>query len=806
MSHDASRDDPTLDVGWHDASDDPFDALAEDFARRCRRGEVASISDDAERHPEFADRIRKLFPAIAKLEQLGRTDRSNSPRGPLAAPPTRLGEFRIVGELGRGGMGVVYEAVQESLGRHVALKVLHYGLVDPKRLGRFRREAQAVARLHHTNIVPIFGVGDHEGFPYYAMQHIRGRGLDALLASWRADGPPPISDRAEYAAGIIAQAALALHYAHEQGVLHRDVKPANLLVDKHDAVWLTDFGLAKMTGEDDLTNTGDVIGTLRYLAPEALRGESGPRSDVYSLGLTLYELLTLSPPFGIELSASELLRQVSEGQPLAPRRLDAGISRDLETIVLKSIAREPGHRYQTARAMADDLARYLEDRPILARRATPLEKVWRWGRRNRAVAALSAAAVGSLLLAAIVGWAGYVTTTKALLGESTKKEEAQRATRRADENVTLSLQVFGELFDKLSPHVDFLPPPTGRVRPPGGRGPRDGFAPRSDEFGPPFERGMGPPGSGMDRPPLPPSGHRPIEIGRGRPEAHGEGGPRGGSRTSARDAELLESILSFYDRFARQNSTNPKLQFEAARAYFRVGVIREAMGKEDESLAAYGLAIGRFEELVARYPEEPQYRAELVKLFIMADPWTADEAGLEPMVIRLRRAGELLDRGDSRAENSETLRSRVHVDAKLAAALHRLGRLDEAEAADRRAIEAADRLLALSPGDFRGQLDRADVREELCRLRMERGETEDARGMLAATRADLMAAAMGYPSAPPIADRIRSLAQLHVDLGESDQAEALLKLIRDRRDEVGPHERGPAMRGRPRQGGPPQGP
>ena len=214
-------------------------------------------------------------------------------------------------------MGIVYEAVQESLGRHVAFKAIHHVHLDAKRLQRFQRETQAVARLHHANIVPIFGAGEHEGLPYYVMQYIAGSGLDALLAAWRREGVPRGQGHWRFVAAVGAQAAEALQYAHEQGILHRDIKPANLLIDEHDCVWVTDFGLAKLTGHDDLTASGDVIGTLRYLAPESLRGETDARSDVYSLGLTLYELLTLAPPFG-ELTPSELLRHVSEGQPTAP--------------------------------------------------------------------------------------------------------------------------------------------------------------------------------------------------------------------------------------------------------------------------------------------------------------------------------------------------------------------------------------------------------------------------------------------------------------------------------------------------------
>ncbi len=387
------------------------------------------------------------------MEQLKRDDTHDHAAavrtGGSVPMPERLGEFRLLRELGRGGMGVVYEALQESLGRHVALKVIHHGHLDDRRRQRFTREAQAVAQLHHTNIVPIFAVGEHDGLPYYAMQYIAGRGLDAVVARWRTGGDqiPPPAERWRFVARIGAQAADALQFAHDQGVLHRDVKPANLLIDDQGAAWLTDFGLAKLVGQDDLTASGDVIGTLRYLAPEALHGATDHRGDVYSLGLTLYELLTLNPPFG-DLSPSELLRHVSDGHPQRPRSFDPAIPRDLETIVLKAIAREPNDRYATAGAFADDLKAFLDDRPIRARRATPPERLWRWSRRNRALASLTAIAAGVLVLAAVVGWAGYVSTTRAL--------------QRADENVALSLAVFGELFDKLAPRDDSLPPPPGR--------------------------------------------------------------------------------------------------------------------------------------------------------------------------------------------------------------------------------------------------------------------------------------------------------------------------------------------------------
>jgi serine/threonine-protein kinase len=468
----------------------PVEALADDFLRRQRGGERPTLEDYCRRHPDLADEIREVFPVLIRMEDLRSDELDDSTGGgdvAAVARLSRLGDYRILREVGRGGMGVVYEAEQESLGRRVALKVLpDAALSDAQQVHRFQREARAAARLHHTNIVPVFGVGRDDGHHYYVMQFIPGMGLDAVLDELRrlrrgagSASPPagrsrsngPVS-AAEVAEAILTgrlslgdglngtpgpgttmaatssaplvghtavapkpsdssvvslpgasadslarsdpdrtffrsvariglQVAEALEYANRQGVLHRDVKPSNLLLDPKGNVWVADFGLAKAADTEDITHSGDIIGTVRYMAPERFAGRCDARSDVYALGLTLYELLALRPAFSAA-DRHELMRRVMSEEPERLRGLVPHLPRDLHTIVEKAIAREPSGRYASAAALAEDLQRFLDDKPIKARRISALEQAWRWAMRNRAVASL---AVG-LLLALVAGLAG----------------------------------------------------------------------------------------------------------------------------------------------------------------------------------------------------------------------------------------------------------------------------------------------------------------------------------------------------------------------------------------------------------------
>jgi WD40 repeat protein/serine/threonine protein kinase len=515
-----------------------LDHLAGEFAERFRRGERPSLQEYIDRHPQLADDIRELFPAMVEIEQ-AEGDRRQTDEPTAKTPPLeQLGDFRILREIGHGGMGIVYEAEQVSLGRHVALKVLpRKMLVDAQTQRRFEREAKAAAKLHHTNIVPVFGVGQHDGLPYYVMQFIPGLGLDEVLeelqrlqpgkpgsgnipgrtggelrvsrkdisaaavarslltgrftpAAEKEDEAPaaridataaqapgaavdlappvetPVAGRLsdtfslssssvvlpgtgrqsgkkqltywQSVAQIGVQVADALQYAHGQGIQHRDIKPSNLLLDTTGTVWVTDFGLAKADDHQNLTHTGDLLGTLRYMPPEAFDGKTDARSDVYSLGLTLYELLAFRPGFD-ERERAKLIKQVTSTEPARLGKVNPQVPRDLVTIVHKAIERDPGRRYPTAGDLAADLRRFQEDRPVQARRVSEAERLWRWGRRNPALAALVAITCSALLSLLIGAWWHTLDLRIANQLAEDRRQQAENSAQEAQRHLYRSL-------------------------------------------------------------------------------------------------------------------------------------------------------------------------------------------------------------------------------------------------------------------------------------------------------------------------------------------------------------------------------
>jgi serine/threonine protein kinase/Tfp pilus assembly protein PilF len=545
-----------------------------------RHGAIAPVLSECLDGLEFVHRV------VAEQSEARPPNAVASPNGVSEIQPEMsLGDFRIVRELGRGGMGVVYEAVQLSLGRRVALKVLPFAAaLDARQLQRFRNEAQAAAQLHHTHIVPVYGLGTDRSVHYYAMQFIEGRTLADVIddlrkaTAPRTEKDPPSSPASpatpgehqppnaaptrpiaglstersarspEFFRGVArlgVQAAEALEHAHQLGVIHRDIKPANLLLNADNHLWITDFGLAMCRTERGLTVTGDVVGTLRYMSPEqafAKRGLVDHRTDIYSLGITLYELLTLEPAYASR-DREELLRQIAWSEPRSPRRINPAIPVELETIVLKAIAREPERRYATAQEFADDLRRFLDHRPIQARRPTLWERGMKWAWRHKPLVAAAAAAlllaVVGLLISASLIWHEKQRTEAALKDARAKGDRAEENFRRALDGV---ISLLWRLED-----------------------PKYADLPRA--------------------------------------------------RILALRRDLTNQALHFLQQFVREDSTDPAVRFESGRAYVQLANIHCAYQEGQQGLDMLQKAVGSFEGLVAGDPNEPSYRRQLAEAY-----------------------------------------------------------------------------------------------------------------------------------------------------------------------------------------------
>jgi serine/threonine protein kinase len=583
---------PALDDPRVVAALEEYLAALEGGQKLNRQGFLARHADIAGALAECLDGMEALYGASSSPHQAAAEVAVANPSAEWQ-PGTALGDFRIVREIGRGGMGVVYEAEQLSLGRQIALKILPFALtLDPRQLQRFKNEARAAAHLHHTNIVPIYSVGCERGVHFYAMQFIDGQTLAEVIEELRqlpgagpASGrrPPPTGRAAGGPAGVSTgpygglpaavplagdtavkpaaalttarstnsllffrnvaqlgvQAAEALEHAHEYGVVHRDIKPGNLLVDAHNHLWIADFGLAQFQTDAALTMTGDLLGTLRYMSPEqalAKRGLVDHRADIYSLGATLYELLTLEPIFDGP-DRQELLRQIAFEEPRPPRRVNAAVPADLETIVLKAVAKGVEERYATARELAEDLRRFLETKPIQARRPTLVERAAKWARRHRAMVVTAAVA---LLLAAV----GFATSTALIWQEQRKTQSAydQLAAEQANTEKALGAEAeqrarAEKSFRQAWQAVDF-------------------FARVEEEL--------------ADKPGL--QGFR---------------------------RKLLEAALEYYQDFIDEHGDDPSIQAELLDSHLRVATILKEIGSKAEADAALAKA-RQFEERILR--------------------------------------------------------------------------------------------------------------------------------------------------------------------------------------------------------------
>jgi tetratricopeptide (TPR) repeat protein/predicted Ser/Thr protein kinase len=456
--------------------------------------------------------------------------------------PTIRG-YEVLKELGRGAMGVVYQARQEGLKRLVALKmILAAGKVTPTQVLRFRTEAEAVARLQHPNIVQVYEIGEHDGLPFFSLEFVEG----GSLADRQARETVPPRETAQ----LVQRLAEAMSCAHRAGIIHRDLKPANILLDAAGVPKITDFGLARKLEEDSsATRAGAIMGTPSYMAPEQAEGrnaEVGPAADVYALGAVLYDLLTGRPPFR-GTTVLETLDQVRKSEPVPPVRVDPHLPRDLDTICLKCLEKDPGKRYPSALALGEDLGRFLAGEPIFARPVGIWERTWKWCRRRPAAAALVAVST-LLVLGLMLGGVGYARL---------EKQRADFETERANEAVELRLRAEAERH-RAEEHFDDA------------RDAVDQMLTRVSE-----ER----------------LAHEP--------------------RMEQVRRDLLNRAARFYERFLQRDQSSPEIRHDTARASQKVAYIRAQLGEQAGAEQGYRRALGLLEELVKEYPETPAYRQDL---------------------------------------------------------------------------------------------------------------------------------------------------------------------------------------------------
>lgn len=565
-------------------------------------------------HADLAETLQIYLDGLDDLQGLAGRFHSAEPIVDAGAEETRakrIGDFEIVREIGRGGMGVVYEAHQISLARRVALKILPFAaMLDARQVARFKNEAQAAAQLYHPNIVPVHAVGVERGVHFYAMKFIEGQPLDhairelARARGFRDDATVSLSgerkaingldadetvsypirtpsgesvlsvERGRYLPTVIRigiQAAEAIHAAHEFGIVHRDIKPSNLLLDADLHLWVTDFGLARCQSDVTLTRSGDLIGTLRYMSPEQATGQSAlvdHRSDIYSLGATLYELLTLRPAFGGD-DAQNLIRRISQEEPKSLRQLCPDVPLDLQTVIAKAMSKQPADRYATASDFADDLRRVLEGKPTVARPPTLVDRAVKWTRRHTR---LVLGATAAMSIAAVVLVAGMLYVLGAKQASDENFARAEKYFRKAHETV----DSFGAETSEQLKEI----PAAADVR-----------------------------------------------------------------------RRLLKKSLQYYQSYVDAARDNPELLKDVALTYSKIGLLADEVDTAKVAIDAHRQAVGFFKILVSRHAEVAEHRRQLALAHnnlatALARSGTTDEARTE-YVAAIDLQKELIASGDA---------------------------------------------------------------------------------------------------------------------------------------------------------------
>lgn len=626
--------------------------LLDKYLESLERGTPIAPEQLAAERPELADEFLALAEGLGTLHQVTQSLQD----GQFAAPPMeksrKLGDFELGPEIGRGGMGVVYEARQLSLNRRVALKVLPYAAMwNEKHVARFRNEAQAAAQLHHPHIVPVFAVDQQRGVHFYAMQLINGRSLAELVqelqqlkdpqsigSKWRAENGSTLVPQSthdseaaveltdtysrnsnEYFRSVARmgiQAAEAVHHAHECGVVHRDIKPSNLLLDCDGKLWVTDFGLALVHNSPGVTVTGDVVGTLRYMSPEQATGQRAlvdHRSDIYALGATLYEMLARQPAFPGE-DRGKLLKAIEQKEPAALRSIDGEIPTDLETIVLQAMSKSRDNRYATARDFAEDLDRFLQGKPTKARRPTLLDRGGKLLKRHRLAAVTVLAA---MLLLTVVSMAGVFVLSR----ETAAKNQALQI---AEENLNQARLVVDRFGVHFSRELERLP------------------------------------GSGPLR------------------------------------QQLLQDTLSYYKQFIENSASDAQLELDAAAVAYKAAGIAARLGKSDEAQQLFQRSLAAYAAADESASTEGEYSAQRVACL--------NELGLlEAARGKLELASDHLQAAIKLAKQEAATEVRMN----LGLLQHRMGQSHLAEANLQGVVETLKEVARETPEDQRLQRDLA---------------------------------------------------------------------------------------------------